>query len=70
MVAQKSPEQIAGELAESRRQPFTAFGKQWQGEIFYSDIYRSIKGYSKRASTAVFTAVCRLLEQQGYYIHS
>lgn len=70
MTIQKSPEQIADELADSRRKPFTAFGKQWQGDIFYSDIHRAIKGYSKRAFTAVFQAVCRLLEQQGFYIHS
>jgi len=70
MVTRKSPEQIAGELADSKRSPFTAFGKQWQGEIFYSDINRAIKGYPERATTAVFLSVCKLLEQQGFYIHS
>lgn len=70
MSLPKSPEQIAGELADSRRKPFTAFGHEWQGDIFYSDINRAIKGYSKRASTAVFSAVCKLLENQGFYIHS
>ncbi|GAI66634.1 unnamed protein product [marine sediment metagenome] len=66
MVTQKPPEQIADELADSRRNPFTAFGKQWQGEIFYSDIhYRT-----KKMPASVFQNVVDLLREKGYYIHS
>lgn len=65
-ATRQSPEQIAEELATGRRQPFTAFGREWQGDIFYSGIhYRT-----KRMPPNAFQRVCDILREKGYYVHS
>jgi len=62
----QSPEEIAEELAKGRLQPFDAFGKHWQGDIFYSDIhYRT-----KKMPPSAFQKVVDILRGKGYYIHS
>ena len=63
---QRSPHQIAKELADARHQPFYAFGRDWQGDIFYSSIYQVTKGMSPVA----YKAVCDELRRLGYYVHS
>ena len=62
----QSPEEIAEELAKGRLQPFDAFGKHWQGDIFYSDIHLLTKKMSHQA----FQDVVDILRSKGYYIHS
>lgn len=62
----QSPEEIAEELAKGRLQPFDAFGKHWQGDIFYSDIhYRT-----KKMPAPDFQKVVDILRSKGYYIHT
>ena len=64
--ARQTPEEIAEKLAEGRLMPFDAFGKHWQGDIFYSDIHL----YTKKMSHYDFQRVVDLLREKGYYIHS
>jgi len=62
----QSPEEIAEDLAKRRLMPFDAFGKHWQGDIFYSDIhYRT-----KKMHATAFQKVVDILRTKGYYIHS
>lgn len=63
---QKTPEEIAEELAKGRLQPFDAWGKHWQGDIFYSDINRVTRNQGYDA----FSKVCDILREKGYYVHS
>ena len=69
-MARQNLTQIAGEVAEemanARRQPFTAFGKEWQGDIFYSDIHFR----TKKCPATVHAEVCQILRDKGFYIHS
>jgi len=61
----QTPEEIAEEMAKGRLNPFDAFGKHWQGDIFYSDIhYRT-----KKMPASAFQKVCDLLRGMGYYVH-
>jgi hypothetical protein len=61
-----TPEQIAEEITKSRFQPFDAFGKYWQGDVFYSWIQdRTVK-----RPYEVFSKVCDILRDKGYYVHS
>ena len=62
----QTPEQIAEELAEGYLKPFDAFGKHFQGDIFYAWIHDRTKGMP--AST--FSQVADLLRGKGFYIHS
>ena len=62
----KSPEQIAEELSKGYKKPFTAFGQEWQGDIFYSAIHLE----TKKMSHYDFQKVCDILREKGYYIHS
>lgn len=66
MKQTKSPKEIAEELVEERRQPFKAFGKDYQGDIFYSDIHRLTEGMAAQA----FNEIVSILEAEGYYVHS
>ena len=62
----QTPQEIAEELAKGRLQPFDAFGKHWQGDIFYSDIHL----YTRKMSHQAFQEVVDILRSKGYYIHS
>lgn len=65
-ATKQTPEEIAEDLAKGRLMPFDAFGKHWQGDIFYSDIhYRT-----KKMSASIFQRVADLLRARGFYIHS
>jgi len=65
-TVRQTPEQIAEELAQGYSQPFDAFGKHWQGDIFYSAIHDRIK----KAPASDFQEVVNILRSKGYYIHS
>ena len=60
-----SAAEIAEEIAQGYRKPFEAFGRQWEGKVFYSDLHRRTKGQSDR----VFLDVCRFLKAKGFYLH-
>ena len=63
--------QVIRELADGRREPFKAFGRQWQGDIFYSTIHQRLKSvFGKHYSQRIHSHVCRGLEAEGFYIHS
>lgn len=65
--AQKqTPEQIAEDMAKAYLNPFDAFGKHFQGDIFYSWIHDR----TKTMPANVFQQVANLLRDKGYYIHS
>lgn len=61
-----TPEQIADEMAKGYLSPFDAFGKHWQGDIFYDSIYAR----TKKMPVSVYHQVAELLRGKGYYIHS
>ena len=61
----KTAEQIAEEIIQGRTQPFTAFGKEWQGDVFYSDIHMRTK-----KSYADYQKVVDILHRRGFYVHS
>ena len=63
----RSAEEYAEELASARRRPFTAFGRDWQGDIFYSDVFTCLK--SEKA-THLNSEVCKILTKKGFYLHS
>lgn len=62
----KTSEEIAEEMAKGYYRPFTGFGKQWQGDIFFSDIYTR----TKKHSAADTQRVADLLRSKGYYVHT
>ena len=62
----QTPEQIAEVLATARHNEFDAFGKHWQGDIFYSDIYTA----TKKLPAGVYSQVAQLLRNKNYYVHS
>lgn len=62
----QTPDQIAEEMAKGRLQPFDAFGKHWQGDIFYSWIHDR----TKWMPVSAFQQVADLLRGKGYYVHS
>ena len=63
--------QVIQELVDSRRNPFEALGRQWQGEIFHSDIDRRLKSvFGKHYPYSIYSEACRGLEAEGFYIHS
>lgn len=62
----QTPEQIAENIAVAYLKPFDAFGKHFQGDIFYSWIYDR----TKKMPASVYQQVANLLRDKGYYIHS
>lgn len=72
MRNKKTPvEELVKELANGRRRPFTAFGKEWQGDIFYSDIHSALQcTYGKHYPAGLHKQACDGLRAEGFYIHS
>jgi len=66
MKTYPTPKKIAEELARGRLQPFDAFGKHWQGDIFYSDIYF----LTKKMPGSAYQKVAEILRDKGFYVHS
>jgi len=62
----ESPETIAERIAEAHRRAFQAFGREWQGDVFYS----TIQLHTKKLPTGTFHKVCDLLKDKGFYVHS
>lgn len=58
--------QVAEEMAIGYYKPFTAFGKDWQGDIFYS----AINLRTKRYPATVHSEVCQILRNKDFYVHS
>ena len=70
-----SPEEIAKELMEGNppEEPshFEWAGGTYVGDFFYSSIQSTIKAHwGKKYPYEVFHKVCRILEQNGYWVHS
>lgn len=61
----RSVDEIADELVEKRRQPFAAWGLNFEGDIFYSDITRIAK-----QEKVEFSALCDAMKTRGFWIHS
>jgi len=66
IMLKQTPEQISDDMAQDYLRPFDAFGKHWQGDIFYSWIHDRTKKMPDNA----FQRVANLLRDKGYYIHS
>ena len=62
----RTAEEIAQQLADSRHKPFDAFGKHWEGDVWYSDIDHA----TRKLPASVYSQVCAILENKGYYVHS
>jgi len=65
-TAQKTPKEVATELAEGRRTPFHAFGRDWEGDIFYSTVYLA----TKERDYAFTAEVTEEMRRMGFYVHS
>jgi len=63
--------ELVKDLANGRRRPFAAFGKEWQGDIFYSDIHFTLQcTYGKHYPDYLHRQACEGLRDEGFYIHS
>ena len=68
MIRQRrNPIEVAKELAAAREMPFNAYGKEYRGSIFYSDINLAL---GKRAPYRDFSTVCDELRKLGFLVHS
>lgn len=73
----RTAEQIACDLAERRRKPFTipveanssilTPGKTYQGDVFYFDILSTCEAAGNKEA---FSRVCELLRSAGFHIGS
>lgn len=70
MKSVKTAQEIANELARMRSQEFTAFGKKWSGDIFYSWIWDRVKLLPASVRDSTYREVVDALRNKGYYIHS
>lgn len=67
--------EVVEELAEVRHSPFKhETGEFFKGDIFYSDIHRSVENRFKNEDELVkqiiYEEIVKLLENKGYLVHS
>jgi len=63
--------ELVKDLANRTRRPFTAFGREWQGDIFYSNIHLTLQhAYGKHYPGSLHKQACDGLRAEGFYIHS
>ena len=63
--------ELVKDMADGMRKPFTAFGQEWQGDIFYSNIHLTLQHtYGKHYPDHLHKQVCDGLRAEGFYIHS
>jgi len=63
--------ELVKDLANRMRMPFTAKGREWQGDIFYSNIHLTLQlVYGKHYPGSLHKQACDGLRAEGFYIHS